>query len=78
MSLGSQIEKARTERGMTQKQLAEYLRVKQATVSMIEEGSLEPGEGLEKLLRTWLASGAGPRKKPARGPYKARSTLPER
>jgi DNA-binding XRE family transcriptional regulator len=62
---------------MTQGQLAEYLRVRQATVSMLESDELEPSDGLAEMIERWLASGAGPRKKSERGPYKTRSTLPE-
>lgn len=81
MALVERMATARKDRGMTQKQLADHLKVKQATVSMLETGELsvdEIGEGLTKLIKDWIDSGAGPRKKPARGPYKARNTLPGR
>lgn len=76
--LGERVTRARLERGMTQGQLAERLHVKQASISMLESGELEPTEGLASQLKAWLASGAGPKNPAPRGPrehYKKRSTI---
>ena len=74
-SLAKKMTEARKERGVTQNQLAERLHVKQAMVSMIETGEAEYSEELAGRIRGWIDSGAGPLAKPARGPYKTRSTI---
>lgn len=76
--LASRMNKTRVERKMTQQQLADRLHVKQAMVSMIEAGESVPGDELSTRIKAWIASGAGPRSKSARGPYatKKRSTIP--
>lgn len=82
--LAGRMQKARVDRGMTQAQLAERLRVKQSMVSMIEAGEeVEDGvkysDDLAKRIRTFIDSGAGPTQKSPRGPYnKARTTLPSK
>ena len=82
--LATRMAKARTDRGMTQGQLAEKLGVRQAMVSMIETGEAEYGEDLGKRIKTFIDSGAGPATKPPRGPYKdgvsqkRRTTLPQK
>lgn len=75
-TLGTRVARARVDRGMTQAQLAERLRVKQSMISMLEADEAEPGDGLRKVIKQWLDSGAGPRAKPSRGPYhKTRTTI---
>jgi transcriptional regulator with XRE-family HTH domain len=75
--LGARMAKARTERGMTQAQLAERLHVRQAMVSMIEANEAEYSDELAKRIRSWVDSGAGPKTPSARGPYtKKRTTIP--
>jgi transcriptional regulator with XRE-family HTH domain len=69
------MEKARKERGVTQGQLAERLHIRQAMVSMIEGGEADYGDELAGRIRGWIESGSGASKKPARGPYKTRSTI---
>jgi len=87
-SIAHRMAKARVDRGMTQGQLADRLGVKQSMVSMIETGEVTRdadeeterySEGLEKRIRSWIDSGAGPTKKSPRGPYaKKRTTIPQR
>ena len=75
--LGARMEKARTERNMTQAQLAERLGVRQAMVSMIEAGEAEYSDDTAKRIKSWIDSGQGPKMPSARGPYsKKRTTLP--
>ena len=87
--MGTKVASARRERGMTQEQLAGELRIKQASLSMIESGELDIGKDLKGRIEGWLESGKGARSKAARGPYrktysdgevqyKRRSTLPNR
>ena len=58
----------RMDRKMTQAQLAERLGVKQAMVSMMEEGSEDPGPDLAARIKAWIDSGAGAKTKAPRGP----------
>jgi len=79
--LAARMKKARLDRGMTQGQLADKLRIRQSMVSMIEDGEeLEDGEiygvDLGKRIAAFIESGAGPTTKTPRGPYKSRITLP--
>lgn len=84
-ALAQQMAKARVDRNMTQGQLAERLGVKQSMISMIETGEVTGdaedetarySEALGKRIRSWIDSGAGPRKKSPRGPYaKQRVTI---
>ena len=66
--LGARVTRARLERGVTQAQLAEYLHVKQASISMLESGELEPTDHFQAALEAWLASGSSPRRPAPRGP----------
>ena len=78
-AIGSRMAKARTDRGVTQVELAKRLGVRQAMVSMIEAGEAEYSDELGKRIKSWIDSGEGPKEKAPRGPYaKARTTLPKR
>ena len=79
-SLVTRMMKARVDRNMTQVQLAEALHVRQSMIAMMENGEeTETGElygdSLGKRIEAWIASGAGPKKKSPRGPYKQRNTI---
>ncbi len=74
--LPERMRKARIDRGMTQRELADYLHVKQAAVSMIESGEDHPDEGLSSRISSWIGSGGAPKTSTPRGPYKKRATLP--
>ena len=78
--LAARVAAARKERGMTEKQLAERMHVRQSMISMFESGEDEVGEELAGRLKQWIDSGAGPSAPAKRGPYKdtkttARSTI---
>jgi ribosome-binding protein aMBF1 (putative translation factor) len=70
---GQRIAAARKDRNMTQGQLANELRIKQATLSMIESGELEPSDDMRRSIKAWIDSGKGPREKAPRGPYRTHS-----
>jgi transcriptional regulator with XRE-family HTH domain len=84
MAIGDRMRKARLDRGMTQPQLAKYLRVGQAMLSMIESGEAEASDDLARRISDWIASGKGPQEQAKRGPYRdgkgqrqKRTTIPK-
>ena len=70
MSLGTDLAAARATRNITQRQLADYLHIKQAAVSMLESGELDVSPDLAARIREWISSGKGIARSAPRGPYK--------
>lgn len=70
MSLAAELARVRKERNVTQGQLAAYLHVKQATVSMFESGELEITPELSARISEWVRSGKGVTNGAPRGAYR--------
>lgn len=68
-TLGESMRAARQERDVTVTQLADELRTKHATLSMIEAGEEMPEKELAGRIKGWINSGRGAKSKAPRGPY---------
>lgn len=71
-TIGERLTKARLERNVTQKQLANHFHIPQSTISMIEQNELGASDGVAHMIEEWIKSGAGvetPGVRGARGRY---------
>jgi len=77
--LGAQVAAARAERQVSRTELAKRLHVKPSSISMIEEGQMEPSDDLGMRLKAWMASDRTPRRDAPRhvreGETKRRTTI---
>ncbi len=67
--LAAVVKIARAQRNVTQTQLSVIIGCRQSLISRLEAGKSRVGNELALKLQSWLHSGAGFSRRPARGPY---------